>query len=102
LVQTIVDPASARLQVDIYGTRDGRRVEMTEPVVSNIRPAPEPLYQDDPTLPKGTTKQVDFAAAGATSVFTRKVYKGDKLIIDDTIKSNFRPWQAVFLVGTGG
>lgn len=102
LVQAVVDSANAKLQVDIYGTSDGRRVEMTDPVVSNIRPAPEPLYQDDPTLPKGTTKQVDFAAAGATSAFSRKVYKGDKLIIDDTFKSNFKPWQAVFLVGTGG
>ena len=102
LVQAVVDRAGGKLQVDIYGTGDGRRVELSEPVISNIKPAPEPRYQADPTLPKGTIKQVDFAAAGATSVFTRKVYKGDQLIIDDTFKSNFRPWQAVYLVGTGG
>lgn len=102
LVQAVVDPANAKLQVDIYGTNDGRKVELSQPVVSNIRPAPDPRYQDDPSLPRGTTKQVDFAADGATSVFTRKVYKGDQLIIDDVFKSNFRPWQAVYLVGTGG
>lgn len=102
LVQTIVDNVNAKLEVAIYGTKDGRRVELSGPVVSNLTPAPEPKYQDDPTLPKGTTKQVDFAAGGATSVFTRKVYRGDDLILDDIFKSNYRPWQAVYLVGTGG
>jgi len=101
LVQTAVDRANAKLQVDFYGTQDGRQVEMTTPVVSNLVPAPPDRYQDDPTLPKGTVKQVDFAAQGATAVFTRKVYRGDKLLIDEVFKSNYRPWQAVFLVGTG-
>ena len=102
LVQAIVDPARAKLQVDIYGTRDDRKVELSEPVVSNFKSAPEPRYQDDPTLPKGSVKQVDFAAVGATAVFSRKVYKGGEKVIDEKFTSNFRPWQAVFLVGTGG
>lgn len=102
LVQATVDPVRAKLQVDIYGTKDDRKVEISDPVVSNFRPAPEPRYQDEPTLPKGTVKQVDFAAVGATSVFTRKVYKVGEKVIDEKITSNFRPWQAVFLVGIGG
>ncbi|MCR4324682.1 MAG: VanW family protein [Candidatus Curtissbacteria bacterium] len=101
LVQAIVDPSNARLQVDIYGTSDGRTVELGEPVVTNIRPAPEPKYQDDPSLLKGTVKQVDFAAPGANSVFTRKVFRGGETITDESFKSNYRPWQAVYLVGTG-
>lgn len=102
LVQAVVDPYDLALTVDIYGSRDGRRVELSQPVVSNIKPAPEPRYLDDPSLPKGTVKQVDFAARGATSVFTRKVWRGSELLIDDVFKSVYRPWQAVFLVGTGG
>ncbi|HLA04249.1 MAG TPA: VanW family protein, partial [Patescibacteria group bacterium] len=101
LVQTVVDRTNAKLQVDFYGTADGRKVEITTPVISNVQPAPPARYQDDPTLPKGIVKQVDFSAQGATSVFTRKVYKNDKLLLDDVFKSNYRPWQAVFLVGTG-
>lgn len=101
LVQAVVDPANSKLQVDIYGTRDGRKVEITEPVLSNFKAAPEDRYQEDLTLAKGTVKQVDFKAAGVTSVFGRKVYKGDKLLIDETFKSIFRPWQAVYLVGAG-
>lgn len=102
LVQAIVDKSRAKLQVDIYGAADGRRVIMTEPSLSNQKPAPPDKYQDDPSLPKGTIKQADFAAPGGTSVFARKVYKGDELIIDESYRSNYRPWQAVYLVGTGG
>ena len=102
LVQTVVDSTNAKLAVSIYGTSDGRKVEISDPVVSNIKPAPPDVFQDDPTLPKGTKKQVDFSAQGATSVFSRKVYKGDKVLIDESFKSVFRPWQAVYLVGTGG
>lgn len=102
LVQAVVDPYDLELAVDIYGTRDGRRVELSQPIVSNLKPAPEPRYQDDPSLPKGTVKQVDFEAKGATSVFTRKVWRGSELSINDVFKSVYRPWQAVYLVGTGG
>lgn len=101
LVQALVEPALSKLQVDIYGTKDDRRVEISKPNLSNIKPAPPDKFQDDPTLPKGTKKQVDFAANGATAVFTRKVYMGDKLVNEETVKSIYRPWQAIFLVGTG-
>lgn len=101
LVQAVVDPANAKLQVDIYGTADGRKVAISEPVLANFKAAPEDRYQEDPTLPAGIVKQVDFKAAGITSVFGRKVMRGDKTIIDETFKSIFRPWQAVYLVGTG-
>src|SRR4030043_41757 len=101
LVQTIVDSKNAKLLVDIYGTSDNKKVEISDPVISNVKPAPPELRQEDPTLPKGTVKQVDFAAQGATSVFNRKVYKDSNLIIDESFKSVYRPWQAVYLVGTG-
>lgn len=101
LVQAIVDPVRSKLQVDIYGTRDGRRVELGKPVVTNFIPAPPDKYQDDITLPMGTTKQVDFSAAGATSVFTRKVFRSNELLIDESFRSVYKPWQAIFLVGKG-
>lgn len=100
LVQAIVDNVNLKMEVDIYGTSDGRKVEVGNPVVTGQSPPPPPLYQDDPTLPKGTVKQVDFAAWGAKSVFTQKVYKDGQLIIDKAFYSNFKPWQAVYLVGT--
>jgi vancomycin resistance protein YoaR len=102
LVQTVFDPNQAKLEVDLYGTRDGRRAEISTPVVSNETAPPPEKREDDPTLPKGTVKQVDFSAWGASTYFTRKVYRGDTLISNDVFNTNYRPWQAVFLVGTGG
>ncbi|MBI2594026.1 VanW family protein [Candidatus Daviesbacteria bacterium] len=88
------------LTVDLYGTSDGRTVSMTKPVVTNITPAPPEIRQEDPSLPKGTVKQVDWAAKGANVAFSRTVTRGGVTYINETFKSNFRPWQAVYLVGT--
>lgn len=88
------------LYIDLYGTTDGRVVNLTQPVVTNQTPPPPELRQDDPTLPKGTVKQVDWAAWGATVSFKRTVVRNGETLIDETWRSNFKPWQAVFLVGT--
>ncbi len=100
LVQTVMDPAEQRLTFMLYGTSDGRISEISTPIILSQSPAPEPKYEDDPNLPKGTIKQVDFAASGARTTFTRTVTRNGKVIINDTFNSNYRPWQAVFLRGT--
>lgn len=88
------------LTIDFYGTSDGRVATVSTPVITSVTPAPPELRQDDPTLPKGTVKQVDWAANGANVVFTRKVERAGQTLYNDTFRSNYRPWQAVFLVGT--
>lgn len=88
------------LTVDFYGSSDGRTVELTKPVISNQTPPPPDLRQDDPTLPKGEVKQVDFSAWGANIYFKRRVTKGSQELINETFYSNFKPWQAIYLVGT--
>lgn len=100
LIQTYVDPTEESLTFVMYGKKDGREVEVTTPVVTNVSAAPEPLYQDDPTLPAGVVKQIDYAAPGATVVFRRIVKKDDKTVIDEKYTSRYTPWRAVFLRGT--
>lgn len=100
LVQTVIDPSIERLSFYLYGTQDGRKSVISDPVITSQSPAPEALYQDDPTLPKGTVKQVDFSAAGANVYFTRVVTKDRKVLISEKYTSNYRPWQAIFLRGT--
>lgn len=98
LLQTQVDGQS--LIVNLYGTKDGRAVNMTKPIItSQTAPQPE-LRQDDPTLPVGEVKQVEHAAYGAKVQFSRTVTRGGETLINETIYSNYRPWQAVYLVGT--
>lgn len=98
LIQTYTEGAT--LYADLYGTSDGRQVNITKPIVTNVTPPPPELRQDDPTLPKGEVKQVDWAAGGASVTFKRTVTKNGERIIDETFRSNYRPWQAVYLVGT--
>jgi vancomycin resistance protein YoaR len=100
LIQTVVDPDTLRLTFYLYGTKDGRQVTISTPAVSNQTPPPPDLYQDDPTLPVGEIKQVDFSAWGANVYFTRQVVKNGKTIISETFNSNYRPWQAIYLRGT--
>jgi len=100
LIESWCDLKKQDLYFEIYGTDDGRRVEISEPIIHSQTPPPEPLYQDDPTLPKGTTKQIDWAAWGARVSFTRRVFRGGELLQDDLFESRYFPWRAVYLVGT--
>jgi vancomycin resistance protein YoaR len=100
LIQTRIDLEVPSLTFELYGTKDGRVSVISEHQVWGITPPPEPLYQDDPTLPVGTTKQVDFAAWGAKASFKYQVTRGSEILQDTVFYSNYRPWQAVFLKGT--
>ena len=102
LIEAVWDLQEQSLTFRIYGTPDGRKVEMTEPVVTNQSAPPAPLYEDDASLPKGTTWQVDFAAWGAQVSFKRTVTKGGKILYEDTFASSYQPWRAIYKVGTGG
>lgn len=100
LVQTIINTEVGGLTFELYGTKDNREVEISKPVVSSVTSSPEPLYIDDPTLPKGEIKQIDYAVSGANVYFTRVVKKEGKIILSDKFNSNYRPWQAVYQKGT--
>lgn len=100
LIQSIVDLNELRLTFMIYGTNDGRISLLTTPVVTNVAPPPPDKYEDDPTLPNGTIKQVDFSAYGADVTFSRTVTRNGRIILSDNFNSNYRPWQAVYLRGT--
>jgi len=99
LVQTITNTGARTMSVEIYGTSDGRVSEITNHRVWDVVPAPPPRYQDDPSLPPGITKQVDYAASGAKAKFDYVVKRDGQVIHSKTFYSNFRPWQAVYLRG---
>ena len=101
LIQSTVDTKNLTMKVEIYGTSDGRVSTVSKPVISSQIPAPEAIYVDDPTLPVGTTRQIDWAAAGAKVSFDYKVERNSETLIDKTFYSNYQPWRAVFLRGTG-
>jgi vancomycin resistance protein YoaR len=101
LIEATANPKNYSLVFELYGTSDGRAATISKPVVTNVTPALPTVYQDDPTLPTGTLKQTDFSAAGATVTFNYFVKRGDEIIFQKTFVSNYRPWAAVYLRGTG-
>ncbi len=88
------------LYVDLYGTSDGRIASVSKSIITDQAPPPPDLRQDDPTLPKGTVKQVDFSAWGANVTFKRTVTRNSEVIAKETWRSSYKPWQAIYLVGT--
>lgn len=100
LMQTEIDPDNNLLFFKFYGKKDGRKVELSPVTVSDVVPPLPALYQDDPTLKKGVVKQVDFPAWGSKAVFTYKVTYPNKTSLEKRFLSLYRPWQAVYLVGT--
>jgi vancomycin resistance protein YoaR len=100
LIQTETNLQAATVTFRFYGTKPNRTVEMTEPLEENPVPHGPDIYQEEPTLPKGTTKQVDWAKDGLDVTVKRIVKEGDTVIHQDTFFSRYKPWQAVYLVGT--
>lgn len=100
LIEAVANPKNYSLVFELYGTSDGRVSTISKPVISDVVAPPEDLYQDDPTLPAGTVKQIDFKAWGAKVVFNYSVARNGEQIYKKTFISNYRPWQAVYLRGT--
>ena len=100
LIQTIYEPKIYKLTVEVYGTSDSRVASTTKPVVTSSTPPPEDLYMDDPTLPVGTVKQVDYKSWGAKVIFDYTVTRNGETLYQKKFVSNYKPWQAKFLRGT--
>ncbi|HAI22894.1 TPA: hypothetical protein DCP77_02485 [Candidatus Collierbacteria bacterium] len=100
LIQTKVDTKNMNMSVQIYGTKDGRVASISVPKISSQTPPPATLYVDDPTLPLGQMKQIDWSAWGAKVSFNYKVTKGTETLFEKTFYSNYQPWRAVYLKGT--
>lgn len=101
LIQSEIDIPHSTLVFEIYGTDDGRVAITSKPVITSSTAPPEDLYIDDPTLPAGTVKQIDYKAWGAKVRFDYKVTRGNETLTEKTFYSNYQPWQAVFLRGIG-
>lgn len=101
LIESYANDEAGRLTFKFYSTSDGRQVVISDPIVENVVPHPPDKYEDDPTLPTGVTKQVDYAVDGADVTVNRTVSRDGQVISQDRIFTKYQPWQAVFMVGTG-
>ncbi len=87
-----------RLFVRLFGTRD-RSVVWQGPAFLETTPPLPPREIEDPTLPPGTRKQVDWPAPGARVEVIRTVRYNDGREVRETFTSVYKPWGAIYLVG---
>ncbi len=99
LVQSVL--TGDELNVNFYGTKIADEVKLVGPKIENQLNPPQDIYQLDPTLPAGTTKQVETAHKGLDTTITRQIYKGGQLVSEDPFFSRFEAWPNWFMVAPG-
>jgi len=92
---------SSSITWKFYSTSDGRSVEWQTSGPVNLVEPPEPLYRETPELEEGEINQIDWEAEGADVTVTRSVYKAGALLFQDTFRTHYLPWQAIFEYGPG-
>ncbi|OGJ41110.1 MAG: hypothetical protein A2378_04485 [Candidatus Pacebacteria bacterium RIFOXYB1_FULL_44_10] len=105
LLRSFVDTELLYARVEFWGTQDGRVAE-----IQNYKQwgASRPLatrYVDDPTLPAGKLRQIDWSAPGLKTSFEYVVKKpnsdGNLEESRQVFSTVYQPWAAVYLRGTG-
>jgi len=85
----------------IYSTSDGRAVDWSTSGPMNVVEAPEPLYRENSDLPSGEIEQVDYEADGMDVTVTRTVTRDGGVIHQDTFRTHYLPWRAIYEFGPG-
>jgi vancomycin resistance protein YoaR len=101
LMETDVNVSRRSLTWSFYSTSDGRDVNVSTPVISNVVDPPDTIYRENPDLPSGVKKQVEYAVAGADVSFNRTVTLNGQVIIDEKYSTHYEPWGAVWEYGPG-
>jgi vancomycin resistance protein YoaR len=99
IIKTASDLEEGTVTFRFYSTKTEREVIVGEPEKTNLVKHGPPIYEPDPTLPKGGVKQVDWAVDGLDVLVKRTVKQGDQVLHQDAIFSHYEPWRAVFKVG---
>jgi len=97
LLQTKIE--GSKLIFELYGTTDGRKVEITPPKIFNVV-APGPTrYIETEKLPPGEKKKVEKPVAGANTEFRRVIIYANGEKKEEIWRSYYRPWPEVWLIG---
>ncbi len=99
LIETYTNEKDGILTFKFYSTSDGRKVTIEKPVITNVVPHGPDIYEEDPTLPPGAVKQVDWAVDGADVTVWRTVERDGVVVSKDKVFTRYQPWRAVFKVG---
>lgn len=95
-IQAGWDTARQTLRFDVFGANTGRSVTVSRPVITDFKAPADPSYSPDDRVAPGGRRLLDQPMQGMTSVITRTVKAGGKVVSRDTLKSVYKPWGAVY------
>ncbi|PIR55071.1 hypothetical protein COU74_02720 [Candidatus Peregrinibacteria bacterium CG10_big_fil_rev_8_21_14_0_10_36_19] len=98
LMQTYIEN-DYELYFVIYGTKDGRSVEMEGPYISNNTKPGETIYVKTTDLAPGKTKQAEKAHNGFNALWYRYVTDSQGVVTKETISTKYKAVPAKVLVG---
>ena len=101
LMETYINRNASTLTWKFYSTSDGRQVSWDTTGLTNIVPAPDPVYRENPDLPKGKINHIDYAVDGADVTVTRTVTRNGEVIDSDVISTHYVPWPDQYEYGPG-
>jgi vancomycin resistance protein YoaR len=98
LLETYI--SGSQLIWKFYSSPDSREIQWSSQQL-NHEDAPESLYKENPDLPKGKIKQVDWAADGLDVLVNRTVTLEGEILYEDLIETHYLPWRAIYEYGPG-
>ena len=97
-----VNDANSTVIFELWGVGDGRTVSYGGPNVRNVRQPGVAVWQYDPTLPAGRTRQLVHGRSGMDVSLTRVVKMPDGNVVrQDSFNTHYRPWEDYYVYGPG-
>ena len=100
LITRRYDRRRQTLAFDIWGTPDGRQVEMADARVSAWVDQPEDEWVINPELPAGTIDQTEHGARGAYASIERRVQRSAEETRQAAFHSSFVAWPNRYMIAT--
>lgn len=99
LIQSTYNGQVKSLVYEIWGTKDGRQISISNYKQWGATPPPPARYEDDPTLPAGKLIQTETAVPGLKTSFDWLVQRNGEILQQRTFTSSYTPWAAVYRRG---
>lgn len=93
------DDETGEFNIYSFGKPRDFTVQLSAPRVISTVPAPADRLIPTDTLLKGQRRQVDWAVEGGTLEIDRLFVKDGKTVKKETLKSTYKPWPNIYLVG---
>lgn len=98
LIQAWANPQTGVAQVELYGTKPNRTVELVRRIYDHVPAPTEPVYVADASQPVGTRKQTDTARGGMTIDVHRIIIENGVRQEPELFRTRFKAWPNIFTV----